>query len=247
MTIKSMIIEDEPLARRTLREFIAGVNWMECVGEAADGQTAVRLINKLEPDLLFLDVRLPELSGLEALKRIEHEPAVVFTTAYDQYAISAFQLGAIDYLVKPFGAKRFEETLKRVKERLQVFAKEPPAPERTRAVLGEQKWLKRIFVRKSDRIIPILIDNVTRFEACDDYVVLHTEGGTHLLLLTLSDLEGRLDPEQFLRAHRSHIINLNHVTLMRPYDERRLLITLKDGAEVLASRSGSQHLRRLIA
>ncbi|HEV2913727.1 MAG TPA: response regulator transcription factor [Pyrinomonadaceae bacterium] len=246
MRIRALIVEDEPLSRRTLREFIADAAWVECVGEAADGRTAVELLNSLKPELVFLDVHLPEFSGLEVLERVQFDPAVVFTTAYDQYAIDAFQLGAIDYLLKPFGAKRFRETLKRVRERLQSTAKEPPLRERTRALFKEGVWLKRLFARKSNQIVPIIIDNVTRFEACDDYVAVHIEGEIHLLLLPLSDLEGRLNPQKFIRAHRSHIINLDHITLMRQYDDRRLLISLRDGTEILASRSGSQRLNGLI-
>lgn len=245
MNVRALIVEDEPLARRTLREFVAEVDWLDAVGEAEEGRTAVRLIDELKPDLVFLDVQMPELSGLEVLERIEHQPAVVFTTAYNRYAVAAFELEAIDYLIKPFGRKRFHTTLERVRRRLQQPEALPPAPERARSALGGA-LLRRLFARKGNRIIPIAVDAITRIEACDDYSEVHIRGHSYLLHLRLTELEQRLDPEKFLRVHRSHLLNLDHITQMQPYDDRRLHITLRDGSTVIASRAGSHKLRQLI-
>jgi two-component system LytT family response regulator len=246
MTIRAVIVEDEPLARKALRGFVAGVEWLETVGEAADGREAVRLIDALEPDLVFLDVRLPELSGLEVLERIRHEPAVVFTTAYDRFAVAAFELEAIDYLVKPFGEERFRETLERVRRRLAERDAAPgdPPGERARAALGAGPF-RRLFARRADGIVPIPLDSVTHIEAADDYVTVHSRGETHLLRVTLAELAARLDPERFLRVHRSHVVNLDAVESIREHDGRRLVVVLRDGHRVVASRAGSQKLREL--
>lgn len=246
MAVRALIVEDEALARRSLRFLIDQVEWLELVGEAADGRSAVRLIDEKKPDLVFLDVQMPELSGLEVLQRVRHEPWVVFTTAHDRYAVAAFELEALDYLVKPFGRRRFRETLDRVRRKIQAPAPSEPLAERAREALGSGP-LRRFLARQGDRIVPIPVETVCRLEACDDYVAVHSRGKTYLLHMTLAELESRLDPERFRRVHRSHILNFDFVEQMQPYDDRRLLVTLKDGSRILASRSGSQRLRELIS
>ncbi len=240
---RAMIVEDEPLARRTLRDFLAGVDWIEVVGEAGDGRTALRLLAELAPDLVFLDVRMPELSGIEVLERLRGDPAIVFTTAYEQYAVAAFELGAVDYLVKPFGPERFRKAIERLAERRDREG-EASAAARARDVLRDG-FLERLFVRTGDRIVPVAVADVTRAEAAGDYVQIHTRSGSHLLRLTLEDLERRLDPNRFVRVHRSHVVNLDRVQQMRAHDDRRLAIRLDDGSTVVASRAASAKLRDL--
>ncbi len=243
--IRALIAEDEPLARAALRDLIEDVAWLELVGEAEDGAAALRMINDLEPDLVFLDVQMPELTGLEVLGAIENQPAIVFTTAFDRYAVAAFELEAIDYLVKPFGRRRFGATLERVRSRLDAPEATVPSAEHLRVALDGGP-ISRLFARSGDRIVPIRIDSVTLFTAADDYVEVHTDAGTHLVSMTLSDLEKRLDQARFLRVHRSAIVNLDQIHLMRPFDDRRLVITMEGGVRVVASRSGSKRLRQLI-
>lgn len=248
MVVRALIAEDEPLARRTLREFAGELDWLQVVGEAADGAEAVRMIDALAPDLVFLDVQMPECSGLEVLRRIRHDPEVVFTTAHDGYALAAFELEALDYLLKPFGRDRFRAAAERVRRRLAAAGPSPVrAGERTAALEGTAP-LERIFVRHRDRIVPVRVEDIARLEAADDYVTVHAGGHTYLVSLSLADLERRLDPTRFRRVHRSHVVNLDHVVSLRPYeDARRLVVTLRGGAEVLASRAGSLELRELIA
>lgn len=247
MTIRALIAEDEPLARRTLWDYLGPVGWVECVGEAADGLEAVRRIDEVRPDLVFLDVKMPELSGLQVLQRIRHRPAVVFTTAYDRYAVTAFELEAVDYLLKPFSRKRFLATLERVRRRLEAADEEPAAAvERARGLLEARAPLARVFARKGERIVPIAVDAVSHFEAAGDYVKVHGGAESFLLHVTLTDLEALLDRRRFCRVHRSHVVNLEHVASMRPYDDRRLVVLLRDGSEVVASRSGSRSLRDLV-
>lgn len=242
MTLRIVVVEDEPLACETLSEFIEKVPWLTPVGEANNGRTAIELIDKVQPDLVFLDVRLPGLSGLEVLKRIRHEPAIVFTPAYDHYAVSAFEFEAIDYLLKPFGYDRFVKTLSRVRRRLTSADSMPPVRERVERALGEQV-LRRLFLEKNNHLVPVAADSIVRIEAQGDYVQVHTGGDTYLVHLTLNKFETRLDPERFRRVHRSHVVNLDHVSSIRPFDSRRLHITLRDGAEVVTSRAGAQRIQ----
>ncbi len=242
MKLSAVIVEDEPLARDSLRELVDEIDWLEAIGEVADGEAAIRFIDENKPDVVFLDVELPELSGLQVLERIRHRPRVVFTTAYDRYAVSAFEFEAVDYLVKPFGRRRFRETLDRLRRRIEHDGATAHSYEGERAALGEP-WLKRLYARTGTRIVPIAVDGIMRFEASDHYVEAFCADGSHLLDLTLGDLEARLDPDRFCRVHRSHIVNLDYVAEMRRYDVRRLTIRMKDGSEVVASRKGSKELR----
>jgi len=249
--IRALIVEDEPLARRTLREILAEVSWLECVGEAETGARAVEMIDALKPDLVMLDIEMPELDGLEVLDRITHEPVVIFTTAYDRYAVSAFELEALDYLLKPFGRDRCLAALERARRALPANggASEPvPAPslvERARHVLSESGPLTRLFVRDRDRIVPVSTAEIERLEAADDYVDVHTKARSYLVYLTLNDFERRLDPERFIRVHRAHIVNLDFVKQLVPFDGSRMQIEMRDGTKILASRTRSKELRQL--
>lgn len=241
MTIRAVIVEDEPHARASLREYASEIEWLTLVGEAADGNEAVRLIDALAPELVFLDISLPEASGLEVLQRIAHTPDVVFTTAHDQHALAAFELGALDYLLKPFGRQRFLTAVERVRRRLQSSV---AIPDRARSAFGTP--LRRLFARTRDAIVPIDVRAIQHISASGDYVEVHTGRESHLLHTTLAELAARLDPEVFRQVHRSHVVNLDAVAKLVPYDARRLLIRLRDGTEIVASRAASEELRDLI-
>jgi two-component system, LytTR family, response regulator len=238
--VRAVIVEDEPHAVANLREYAAGVPWLTIVGEATDGNAAVRVIDSLEPDLVFLDISLPEASGLEVLERVHHKPEIVFTTAHDRYALAAFELGALDYLLKPFGRERFQTTVERVGARMRSGV---ASPERAAAAFTNP--LRRLFARTRDAIVPIDVRTIQHVSASDDYVEVHGVGGSHLLHMTMAELASRLDPETFRQIHRSHIVNLDAVVALVPFDSRRLLVRLRDGTEILASRSASELLRGL--
>jgi two-component system LytT family response regulator len=242
--VRAVIVEDEPLARQTIRDFVVGQNWLKIVGEAADGQKAVHLIDKVKPDLVFLDVKIPGFSGLEVLQRINHNPEVVFTTAYGEHATSAFELEALDYVLKPFGQARFLQVLERVKRRLIANGSD-----RSRFALVRNErsaaYLKRLFLRDGrGRIVQVRVTEITRLMGADDYTEIFAKNSSYLIKLTLKQFEERLDPEHFRRVHRSAIINLDHVISCSEID-RRLMVKLSDGSEVAASRAGSQSLRDL--
>ena len=243
-SITCLIVDDEPLARARLRSLINGVNWLQCLGEAGSGRTALNAVKELSPDLLFLDIRLPGESGIDVLRRMSRPPAVMFTTAYDEYALTAFELGAIDYLLKPFGRERFNRALERARPVLELKAGADVGARAREVFAGDR--VTRLFVRDGGRIVPLAARSIERIEACDDYVMVYAASRTYRLNLQLSAIESRLDPNQFVRIHRSHIVNLDSVTAIAPYDGSRFQVTLRGGAAIVASRQRSRVLRQLV-
>ena len=245
--IRTVIVEDEPLARQTIKDFLQGENWLELVGEAVDGHGAVCLIEKLCPDLVFLDVKMPGLTGLQVLAAIQHDPEIVFTTAYDDHAVAAFELEALDYILKPFGRERFSKMLSRVKERLlnDRHRSERTLRERATCALNAKpvEPLLRLFVRdRRGRVIHVPLSEITHLVGADDYVEVHAGNSSYLVDITLTEFERRLDPKRFCRVHRSAIVNLDQIVRYKRID-RRLEIELKDGARVVASRAGAKLLQ----
>jgi two-component system LytT family response regulator len=243
--IRALVAEDEPVARDTLCQLLAEVDWIDCVGVAADGRSAVRLIDALEPDLVFLDVQLPELNGLGVLQEVHHQPAVVFTTAHDRYAVAAFEVQAIDYLMKPFGRRRLLQALERVRERLAASRPRPPA---AAPPLEPGPQMLRLARTVRGELIPLRLDAATHFAAAGDYVEAHVQGERLLLRMSLGELEQVLDGRRFWRVHRSHLVAADAVRSVREHeDERRLIVVLGDGTQIVASRAASRRLRELIA
>ncbi len=245
MKIRSLIAEDEPLARRKLRRLLDEFEEVEVIGECGDGLDAVRAIDQLEPQIVFLDIQLPGLTGLQVLERIAHRPHVIFTTAYDRYAVTAFEIHATDYLVKPFGKERLAVAIERARDALRSGLR-PGTYDRVPETLVSDVPLTRLFVRTRNKVIPVAATSIEHLEGEGDYVRLHAHGDEHLIHVRLKDLEARLDPRHFLRVHKSHIINLDFLDALTPHEGSRYLITLRSGREVLASRSRSKELRKQI-
>jgi two-component system, LytTR family, response regulator len=249
MNVTTLVVDDEPLARRRLATLIADVPWATPLGEACDGIEAVAAATRLEPQVVFLDIQMPERSGIEVARQLrqrEPAPAVIFTTAHDGYAITAFELGAVDYLLKPFGKRRFLEALERA--RFRVHAREGGAAlDRAISTFTTPAGFSphdRIFVRDGNAVLPVLLRDIERIEASDDYATVHTAQRRYLVSLRISTLEERLPNPPFLRVHRSHIVNLDHVARLAGLDDSRFEVHMKTGTLVPVSRARSQEIRR---
>ena len=238
-----LIADDEPVARAGLRDMLARVEWISCIGEAANGPATVEAIDALRPELVFLDIQMPGFLGTEVLQRVQHQPAVVFTTAFAQHAVTAFELGALDYLLKPFGPERLSTTLERVRA---AFG-EPHAAsafDRFREAMSAGP-MSRLFVRSGGGIIPVAVEEVSWFEAQGDYVTAHVGQARHELHLSLNHLETRLEPQRFVRIHRTHIVNLDHVKAFHRHGKGQLAAVLTDGTRLVVSRNRAKDLRQL--
>jgi two-component system LytT family response regulator len=213
------------------------------IGEASNGIAAVEAIDRLKPELVLLDVQMPGLLGTDVLARLKHEPYVVFTTAYVEHAVEAFELGAIDYILKPFGPGRLALAMERVRATLGEPAAHS-ALERLGGALGHGP-ISRLFVRSGGALVPLAVDRVAWFAADGDYVIAHAERSRHLLHLSLARLELRLDAARFLRIHRGHVVNLDFVRAFRRGARGQLVAEMTDGARLPVSRSRAQQLRHL--
>ncbi len=243
MRVRTLVVDDEPIAREGLRAMLTAFDWVEVVGEAADGEAAVEAIQRLRPELVFLDVQMPGMLGTDVLRRIEWQPFIIFTTAYSQHAVSAFELGAVDYLLKPFGPARLSAAMERIRAGIGEPAGAGVLERLTGALAGGP--ISRLFVRTGGSLVPLPIAEVRWFEADGDYVIAHTERTRHALHLPLSRLEERLDPRRFLRVHRAHVVNLDHVRAFRRDPRGNLEAELADGRRVPVSRARAQELRSL--
>jgi two-component system LytT family response regulator len=241
--VTTLIADDEPIARAGLRRLLSAVDWIEIVGEAENGPATRAAIDALRPELLFLDIKMPGLLGTEALRLAAHRPHVVFTTAYLEHAVTAFELGALDYLLKPFGQERLDAALDRVRSVLGEPASSS-ALDRMHDVFGAGP-MSRLFVRSGRVITPIAVTDVRHFDADGDYVMAYTDRGRYLLHVAISRLERRLDPATFVRVHRAHIVNLNHVVAFKSGLRGQLFAQFDDGTRVPVSRNRAQELRAL--
>lgn len=239
-----LIVDDEDLAREVLRELLAPHAEIEILAECSNGFEAVKAVAEHKPDLVFLDVQMPKLSGFDVLELIGRETAVVFVTAYDQYAMRAFEVHAVDYLLKPIGRERFEAALERAKSRLRQ--KLPPGPELAAAARPPKQYLERIVVKDGTRVTLVPAGKLDYAEAQDDYVALASEGKKHLKQQTIASLEACLDPERFVRVHRSYIVNFERVVRIEPYGKDSRLAILADGSRLPVSRAGYARLKTLL-
>lgn len=240
--VSTLVVDDEPAARAGLRHLLGEVDWIDCIGEAADGLSAIEAINTLRPELVFLDVQMPGMSGIELMQHLRHRPFVVFTTAYAQHAVTAFELGAIDYLLKPFGEQRLHSTL----ERVRAATGEPRGGSLDRFCdVMRRTPMSRLFVRVGRSIVPLSVDDIAWIEAAGDYIAAHTGGTPHLLHLSLNSIGERLDPNRFVRIHRAHIVNLDHVVGFRRETSGQLVAELKGGRTLQVSRERARDLRGL--
>ncbi len=241
--IRAVIVDDEELARQVLHELIAAHAEIEIVGECKNGFEAVKAISELKPDLVFLDIQMPKLDGFEVLELTGTDMAIVFTTAYDEFALKAFEVHAVDYLLKPFGADRFEKAVAQAREKL---GRPVHIAELAQASRGPGEFLERIVVRDGARVHVIPVEKLDYAEAQDDYVALASEGHKHLKQQTIASLEASLDPSRFLRIHRSYLVNLERVAKVEPYGKDSKVAVLKDGTRLPVSRAGYSRFCELL-
>ena len=241
---RAIIVDDEDLARQVIREMLQSHPEVEIAGECANGFEAVRLSAELKPDLLFLDIQMPKLDGFEVLELIGSEVAIVFVTAHDEHALRAFEVHAVDYLLKPFTAERFNAALERAKER--IGGKLPAPAELMMAARAPGQYAERIVVKDGTRVQIIPVGKLDYAEAQDDYVALASAGKKHLKQQTISSLETALDPKNFVRIHRSYLVNLERVARLEPYSKDSHVVILNDGARLPVSRAGYARLKAFL-
>jgi len=242
--ITAIIVDDEELARAVIREMLRSHPEIEVIGECANGFEAVKMVSERKPDLLFLDIQMPKLDGFEVLELIGSDIATVFVTAYDQHALRAFEVHAVDYLLKPVAPDRFEAALERAKQRLGAPA--PPVAELASAAREPGHFAERLVVKDGTRVHIIPVAKLDYVEAQDDYVALASLGKKHLKQQTISGVEAVLDPKNFLRIHRSYIVNLERVSKVEPYGKDSHVAILSDGARLPVSRAGYARLRAVL-
>jgi len=242
---RAIIVDDEELARSIIREYLAGHPEINIVAECSNGFEAVKAVTELKPDLLFLDVQMPKLNGFEVLELVESDLVVVFITAYEQYAVKAFEVHAVDYLLKPFSKERFDESLGRAMEKLERRGF-PPPQELLSSARPQGETVERVLVRDGSRVFVIPAEKIDYIEAQDDYIAIRSEGKTHLKKQRLSDVQALLDPARFVRVHRSYILNLDRLARLELYAKDSRVAILKDGTQLQVSRSGYERLKEML-
>ncbi|MBK9292274.1 MAG: response regulator transcription factor [Bacteroidetes bacterium] len=243
--IRTLIIEDEEPARNLLRSFLTQMPEIDLLGECSDGFKGLKSIQELQPDLIFLDIQMPKLTGFEMLELLDTLPEVVFTTAYDEFAIKAFELNAVDYLMKPFSRQRLRQAVDKVVERFRMKQSNQAGVEKlVQQMVATDKPLERIVVKSGSKIHVIPLEDIQQIEAQDDYVMIHTPEGRFMKKETMQRLESQLPQERFIRVHRSFIVNINQVQRIEQYGKESYLLILKNGNEVSVSKSRIKDLRR---
>jgi two-component system LytT family response regulator len=243
--MRVIVVDDEDLARGIVREYLAFHQNVQIIAECSNGFEAVKAIAELKPDLVFLDIQMPKLNGFEVLDLLDAKPRIIFVTAYDSYAIKAFEVNAVDYLLKPFSRERFEKALLRVAGE---EGDEPPdaIDNLIRSTRSLNAPIERILVRDGSRVHVIPSPMVDHIEAQDDYVSIHSGGKKYLKLERISDLEAALDPKRFVRIHRSHIVNIERLARLETYAKDSRIVVLNDGTKLPVSRSGYEKLKGIL-
>ncbi len=241
MTLRALIVDDEELARKRLRKLLAGSQELEIAGEAANGPEAIRFIREHRPDLVFLDIQMPEVSGFDVLRALRREewPAVIFTTAHDRHAIRAFEVDAVDYLLKPFTEARLNEAVQRALHDLRshsIAAINRHLAELLKAPKAAGPSLARIAARTGNRTVMVKVEDIDYFESASNYVVAHAAGENHVLRKTLNSLERELPPRMFVRISRSTIVNVNRIKEFQSGPDAESLLILRDGRKLNMTR-----------
>ncbi|BBB67666.1 DNA-binding response regulator [Undibacterium sp. YM2] len=250
--LQVLIVDDEELARRLSLEYLRAHPDLDVIGECETGLEAVDAINRLNPDLVLLDIQMPQLSGLDVLELTGRRSGVIFTTAYDQYALKAFDLHAVDYLLKPYSQQRFDEALGKARKLLiQETSASSPTSSSTQALetlLAQQsEKLQRLLIRDRGQVHVVPLDSIDYVEAQDDYILIHAAGKSYMKTQSLSELEAQLDAGKFVRVHRSFLVQVTAVQSIEKTSKDSQVAILKSGAQVAVSRAGNERLRALLS
>jgi two-component system LytT family response regulator len=245
--IRVIIIDDESLARGLVRKYLEGISGVEISGECENGFEALKMVQDLKPDLLFLDIQMPKIDGFELLEVLDPKPQIIFTTAFDQYAIRAFEMNAVDYLLKPFSKERLEQALEKAMHKLsnkiRQSGKSSQFDQLQQQIDDDKKELERVITRMGSKITVIPVEKIWYLESADDYVMIHSELGNHLKEKTMKYFEEHLPGNRFVRIHRSFIVNISYIAGIELYEKDTHLISLKSGDKVRASADGYKRLK----
>lgn len=244
--IKVVIIDDEAPAREIVRDYLEKFPGIQIVGECSDGFCGLKAIQEKKPDLIFLDVQMPKLTGIELLEVLDDKPAVIFTTAYDQYAIQAFEQNAVDYLLKPFGKDRFRQAVQRALSRLEEGKAGQPVEKLGQQIEEQKEVLNRVVAKFRNEIRIIPVDHIFYIEAQDDYVMIYLENEKYLKQKTMKYFEDHLDSTDFVRVHRSFLARVDKIRKIEPYEKSGGIAVFKDGRHIPVSRSGFARLKEVL-
>ncbi len=243
--LRTIIIEDEELARSLLKSYLGEIDEIEVVAECQNGFEGVKMINELKPDLIFLDIQMPKITGFEMLELIDHKPEIIFTTAYDQYALKAFEIHAADYLLKPFSKDRLLEAVKKVIDRVNRDGVTGDIVDRV-AEFTPGEYLDRIVVKDRHKIHIAPVDQVRYIESMDDYVMVYTKDGRFMKQKTMRYFEDALDPKNFVRIHRSYIVRVDQIAEIQQYEKEAYIVILHDKSKLKVSKTGYKRLKEIL-
>jgi two-component system, LytTR family, response regulator len=243
--IRTIIVEDEELARNLLKSFLKDNDNIEIIAECKNGFEGVKMINELKPDLIFLDIQMPKITGFELLELLEHKPHIIFATAYDQYALKAFEYNAADYLLKPYSRERLTEAIEKVTERISAEGTNSDVADKV-SDYPREEYLGRIVVKDRHKIHIIPVDQVRYIESMDDYVMIYTKESHFMKQKTMKYFESALDPRNFIRIHRSYIVKVDEINQLQQYEKESYIVILHDKTKLKVSKTGYKNLKDVL-
>jgi two-component system LytT family response regulator len=244
--LRTIIVEDEELARNLMKSFLKGNDKIEIIAECENGFEGVKMINEMKPDLVFLDIQMPKITGFELLELLEHKPQIIFATAYDQYAIKAFEFNAADYLLKPYSKDRLLEAVDKVVDRIQKEGVVSDVAEKIEN-FPKDDVLDRVVVKDRHKIHIIPVDQIRYIESMDDYVMIYTSEGRHMKQKTMHYFEDSLDPKEFVRIHRSYIVKVSQINEIQQYEKESYIVILHDKTKLKVSKTGYKNLKEVLS
>jgi len=246
--LQTLIIEDEELARNLLRSYLKDCPDIELIGECENGFDGVKAINEKKPDLVFLDIQMPKITGFEMIELLDFKPQIIFTTAYDQYALKAFEMNAVDYLLKPFSKDRMLAAIDKVKHRILTEENNVEKLEELSNFRPGEAFIDRVVVKDRHKIHIITVDKIRYIESLDDYVMIYTHDGRHMKQKTMKYFEENLDPKNFIRIHRSYIVQVDNIAEIQQYEKESYIVILKDTAKtkLKVSKTGYKKIKEVL-